>query len=51
MTKIKSMYYSLAAFSAIFLNVIMLVAANSNSCAMIHQPEAPKALERFSVIK
>lgn len=51
MTKIKSMYYSLAAFSAIFLNAVLLICANTNSCWMVHQPEAPKALDRFSKIK
>lgn len=51
MTKVKSMYYSLAAFSAIFLNAVMLICANTNSSFMIHQPEAPKALERYSKIK
>lgn len=51
MTKIKSMYYSLAAFSAIFLNAVMLICANTNSSWMVYQPEAPKALERYSKIK
>lgn len=51
MTKIKSLYYSLAAFSAVLLNAVMFLCANTTSCAFIHQPEAPKALERFSKIK
>lgn len=51
MTKIKSMYYSLAMSFALLLNVVMIICANTNSCAMIHQPEAPKALERYSKIK
>lgn len=51
MTKIKSMYYSLAAFSAILLNAVMLICANTNSSFMIHQPKAPEALSRFNKIK
>lgn len=51
MTKIKSMYYSLAAFSAIFLNAVMLICANTNSSLMIYQPKAPEALSRFNKIK
>lgn len=51
MTKIKSMYYSLAAFSALLLNLVMILCANTNSCAMVYQPEAPKALDRYSKIK
>lgn len=51
MAKIKSLYYSLAAFSAVLLNAVMFLCANTNSCMMIYQPEAPKALERFSKIK
>lgn len=51
MTKLKSLYYSLAAFSVMLLNMIMLICANSNSCAMVHQPKAPEALNRYSKIK
>lgn len=51
MTKIKSMYYSLAAFSAVLLNAVMLICANTNSCVMIHQPKAPEALSKFSKIE
>lgn len=51
MTKIKSLSYSLAALSAVFLNAVMFICANTNSSAIIHQPEAPKALARFSKIK
>ena len=51
MTKIKSLCYSLAALSAVFLNAVLFLCANTTSCAIIHQPEAPKALERFCRIK
>jgi len=51
MTKIKSMYDSLAAFSAILLNAVMLICANTNSSFMIHQPKAPEALSKFSKIE
>lgn len=51
MTKIKSMYYSLAAFSAVLLNAVMLICANTNSCLMIYQPKAPEALSKFSKIE
>ena len=51
MTKIRSMYYSVAAFAAIVLNAILFVCANTNSCWMVYQPEAPKSLERFTLVK
>lgn len=51
MTKLKSMYYSLAAFTAIFLNAVMLICANTNSSFLVHQPKAPTALNRYSKIK
>lgn len=51
MTKVKSMYYHLAAISAILLNAVMIICANTNSCAMIYQPEAPNALDRYNKIK
>ena len=51
MTKIKSFCYQFAALSVAFLNVVMIICANTTSCAMIHQPVAPKNLERFSKIK
>lgn len=51
MTKLKSMYYSLAAFSAILLNAVLFICANSNSCILVHQPKAPENLSRYSKIK
>lgn len=51
MTKIKSMYFHLAALSAVLLNAVMLICANTNSCWMVYQPAAPEKLARFSKIK
>lgn len=51
MTRLKSMYYSLAAFSATFLNAVLFICANSNSTWIAHQPKAPEALSRYSKIK
>lgn len=51
MTKIKSMYYSVASFFVLFLNLVMIICANTNSCAMIHQPKAPESLDRYSILK
>jgi len=51
MTKIKSMYYYIAAFSVVVLNAVLMISANTNSCYMVYQPEAPKALNRYSKIK
>ena len=50
MTKLKSVYFQFAALFAFLLNAIMLVCANTNSCLMVYQPKAPKALERYSKI-
>lgn len=33
------------------LCAVLFVCANTNSCTMIHQPEAPADLERFSKVK
>ena len=51
MTKIKSMYFQLATFLAVILNFVLFISSNTNSCAMIYQEKAPKALERYSRIK
>lgn len=51
MAKLKSMYYQFAALSVVILNAILFVCANSNSCWMVYQEKAPKALERYSKIK
>ena len=33
------------------LLVVLFVSANTNSCALIHQPKAPDAIKRFSKVK
>ena len=48
MTKIRSMYYSVAAFAAIVLNAILFVCANTNSCWMVYQPEDDKELYEYA---
>ena len=33
------------------LVAVLFISANTNSCALIHQPKAPDALKRFSKVK
>lgn len=51
MTKTKSIYHNFTAFAVALLNAILFICANTNSCAMIHQPVAPQKLDGFSKIK
>lgn len=51
MTKMKNLYYRFALLFSAFLGAVLFVAANSNSCLMVHQPEAPESLRRYSKIK
>ena len=41
----------LAKFAVSALCAVLFICANTNSCCMIHQPQAPVELERFSKIK
>lgn len=47
----KNLYYRAALVLSSVLCAVLFVNANTGSCMMIHQPEAPKNLERFSKIK
>lgn len=33
------------------LCAVLFICANTNSCCMVHQPQAPTELERFSKIR
>lgn len=48
MTKVKNLYYQAAMLFSTLLSAVLFICANSNSCFMIHQPKAPKALSRYS---
>lgn len=43
--------HKLAKFAASALCAVLFICANTNSCCLIHQPQAPAELERFSKIK
>lgn len=47
----KNLYYRAALVLSSVLCAVLFVNANTGSCMMIHQPEAPKNLDRFSKIK
>ena len=51
MAMLKNLYYRSALIISSFLCAVLFVSANSGSCMMVHQHEAPKNLERFSKIK
>ncbi len=48
MTKEKNLYNQAAMLFSTLLSAVLFICANSNSCFMIHQPKAPKALSRYS---
>lgn len=48
MTKVKNLYYQAAMLFSTLLSAVLFICANSNSCFMIHQPKAPKALSRYN---
>lgn len=41
----------LAKFAVSALCAVLFICANTNSCCMVHQPQAPAELERFSKIR
>ena len=43
--------HKLAKVAASMLCAVLFICANTNSCCMIHQPEAPADLEQFSKIR
>ena len=43
--------YKIAAALSSVLCAVLFVCANTNSCGMIHQPEAPEGLARFSRVE
>lgn len=51
MTKIKSCINWIAPTMATLLGWLALLSANSGSCCMIHEQEAPKALDKFRKLK
>lgn len=51
MTKTKMMINKLALMGAAILSGILFLCANTNSCLMVHQPKAPKGLDKFSKVK
>lgn len=51
MTKSKSVIYHIAPVFATILGWLALFSANAGSCCMIHEPEAPRALDKFRKLK
>lgn len=51
MSNIKVAYHKFALLFSGLLSLVLCVCANTTSCAMVHQPEAPDALKRYSKIK
>ncbi len=43
--------HNLAAALSSLLTLVLFVCANTNSCGMVYQPEAPEDLAQFSSIK
>lgn len=43
--------YKIATALSSILCVVLFVCANTNSCGMVHQPEAPEGLERYSKVQ
>ena len=51
MTRVKFQLTKLAGAVSAFLMAVLFISANTNSCIVIHQPKAPKALDKFSKVK
>lgn len=51
MTKIKSLFSTLAKATVFFFSAILCVSANSASSGIFYQPKAPKSLSKFSKVK
>lgn len=43
--------HRLAKILSTALCAVLFICANTNSCAMIHQPEIPDGLDRYSKVK
>lgn len=43
--------YKIASILSSILCAVLFVCANTNSCGMVHQPEAPEGLARFSKVE
>lgn len=43
--------HKLAKFAVSSLCAVLFICANTNSCCMIHQPQVPAELERFSKLR
>ena len=41
----------LAKFAVSALCTVLFICTNTNSCCMVHQPQAPAELERFSKLR
>lgn len=46
-----SFMHRLAKIISTALCAILFICANTNSCAMIHQPQTPTNLDRFNKVK
>ena len=44
----KNLTHRMAGFLTTILSAVLFISANSGSCILIHQPEAPKGLEKYS---
>lgn len=51
MTKAKSLYHRAAVLITGFLGIVAFICANTTSCCMIYQPEAPQELDKFRKFK
>ena len=47
----KNLTHRMAGFLTTILSAVLFISANSGSCILIHQPEAPKGLEKYSRVK
>jgi len=43
--------HKLAKFTVSALCAVLFICANTNSCCMVHQPQVPVELERFSKLR
>lgn len=51
MTKVKSLYHRFAVGITAILGLVAFICANTTSCCMIYQPEAPRGMDKYRKFK
>lgn len=47
----QTLVHKISKLTVPILGAVLFICANTNSCCLIHQPQVPEGLERFSKLK